>query len=634
MDIAIVGMGCRFPSAPNPLAFWELIRRGEVTFRAVPKSRWNHDAFHDTSLRTPEKAYIARGAYLDDAELREFGALHFGLAPRRIQVTDPQHRLLLDAVRGALEDAGLDAPRSAAASARASAAAWDRARTGVFIGASVSEHKELVTAKLRMMMLAQGQFGRRPSAQTQAELDELTAALAQDALPMRAFSIAGNLLNMAAAVVAQQWNLGGPAFALDAACSSALVATHQAVVNLRAGEIDTAIAGGVYLNLLPDNLVGFSRIGAISRAGECRPFDASADGFVMGEGVGVSVLKRLDDALRDGDRIYAVIRGSACNNDGKSDGPMTPRQGGQLEALRLAYRDAGFPATTLGLVEAHGTATTVGDVVEVGALRSLFEEQGWSGAQGARTALGSVKANIGHTMSAAGAAGMIKAAMALHTRTLPPQPSVKEENPKLALAPEGGESGPFYLPRAPQPWRASGQPRRAAVSSFGFGGTNAHVVLEEAPAAAERTVRVQVPSRWHANDLNTNNLSGAAEVDTPALPARAELFLLSGAGAKLVARSARELRDALPTLEREGNSLADLALTLSVRATQDARLAIAADSFEQLAERLSAAAGAIDRLPAASAADGAAAQLSPRRVRSRPGSASSPCSSPARARSG
>ena len=611
VDIAIIGLGCRFPSAANPLGFWEMVQSAQVTFRPVPRSRWNHEAFHDTSLRTPEKAYIARGAYLGDDEIREFGALHFGIAPRRVAVTDPQHRLLLDAVRCALEDAGLDAPRSAAACAHTAAQAWDRSRTGVFIGASVAEHKELITAKLRAMALIDGQFGRKPSAKTQAELEELTAALSQDALPMRAFSIAGNLLNMAAAVVAQQWNLGGPAFSLDAACSSALVATHQAIVNLRAGEIDTAIAGGVYLNLLPDNLIGFSRIGAISRAGECRPFDASADGFVMGEGVGVCVLKRLGDALRDGDRVYAVIRGSGCNNDGKSEGPMTPRQGGQLDALRLAYKDAGFSPTTVGYIEAHGTATTVGDVVEVGALRALFEEQGWKREMGAQTALGSVKANIGHTMSAAGAAGLIKAAMALHTKTLPPQPSVSVENPKLGLAQAGGEAGPFYLPSAPQPWRTNGNARRAAVSSFGFGGTNAHLVLEEAPAAAQHPVRIFVPESLSAQDWARPVIESLAGHDEDrlhrnhlgSLKPRAELFLLSGARARVVALAAKQLCAALPQLEKDGVSLADIALTLATRGSQDARLAIAADSFAQLTERLTAAATALEEEAAKPAAD-------------------------------
>ncbi|HXN83370.1 MAG TPA: polyketide synthase, partial [Myxococcales bacterium] len=543
MDIAIIGLGCRFPGARDPLAFWNLIRSGGVTFRDVPRSRWDHAAFHDTSLRIPDKAYIAKGAYLEDDEVLEFGALHFGIAPRRVQVTDPQHRLLLDSVRCALQDAGYEAK------------SWDRRRAGVFVGASVSEHKELLTARLRAMSLFDGKFGRKAEG---AQAQELLQALIENVVPMRAFSLAGNLLNMAAAIVAQQYDLGGPAFSIDAACSSALVATQQAIVNLRAGQIDLAIAGGVYLNLLPDNLVGFSRIGAISRAGECRPFDAKADGFVMGEGVGAVLLKRREDAERDGDRIYALIRGAGCNNDGRGDGPMTPRQGGQLEALRLAYRDAAVPATSVGYVEAHGTATTVGDLVEVSALRDKFVEDGWSASTGARTALGSVKANIGHTMSAAGMAGLLKATLALHHRTLPPQPSVDEENPRLALAPQGSEGGPFFLPRRPMTWETDGQPRRAAVSSFGFGGTNAHLVLEEAPARA-RGARRSGRAGLHAVPDVAAEPRAAAGHAIAAVKPRAFLFQLSGTRPTLAARAARELDAALPALEREGTALADLA---------------------------------------------------------------------------
>ena len=559
MDIAIVGLGCRFPRAKDPLAYWDLVRSGTVTFGPIPPSRWDHKTFFDPSLRIPEKAYIDRGAYLGDEEIREFGALHFGIAPRRIQVTDPQHRLLLDTVRCALQDAGYEQRD------------YPRSRTGVFIGASVSEHKELLLGRLRAMQLFDGAFGRKLEA---AQARELLEQLVEDVVPIRAFSIAGNLLNMAAATVAQQFDLGGPAIAIDAACSSALVAAHQALVNLRAGEIDLAIAGGVYLNLLPDNLVGFSRIGAISKTGECRPFDANANGFVMGEGVGAVVLKRRADAERDGDRIYALIRGAGCNNDGRSDGPMTPRQGGQLEALRLAYRDAGFAPQTVGYVETHGTATTVGDVVEVGALRSIFEEQGWKPADGARTALGSVKANIGHTMSAAGAAGLIKVALALHHRALPPQPSVAEENPKLGLGAEGSSAGPFYLPRQETPWEANGKPRRAAVSSFGFGGTNAHMILEEAPGRSEQRKRLPKP--------------------LPSRKERAHLFQLAASRPDLVARFAREVAAALPALEREGATLADLSLTFASRQHGEARLAIVADSFAQLAARLSSSAAALD----------------------------------------
>ncbi|HZX93418.1 MAG TPA: type I polyketide synthase, partial [Myxococcales bacterium] len=552
MDIAIVGLGCRFPNARDPLGYWELIRSGTVTFRPIPASRWDHAAFYDPSTRIPDKAYIDRGAYLDDEDLREFAALHFGIAPRRIQVTDPQHRLLLDTVRAALQDAGYER-RS-----------WDRGRTGVFIGASANEHKELLVSRLRAMQLFDGAFGRPLR---NAEAEKLRDAMIEQVVPMRAFSMAGNLMNMNAAIVAQTYDLGGPALSLDAACSSALVATQQAIVNLRAGEVDLAIAGGVYVNLLPDNLVGFSRIGAISRKGECRPFDANADGFVMGEGVGTAILKRLPDALRDGDRIYAVVKGAAANNDGKSEGPMTPRPGGQLDALRLAYKDAGYSPTTLGYLEAHGTATTVGDVVEVGALRQLFEESGWTPRDGARTALGSVKANIGHTMSASGIAGLIKAALALHHKKLPPQPGIAEENPKLELG-----TGPFFLPRSETPWESNGHPRRAGVSSFGFGGTNAHLALEEAPEPRSRVRALRPPRKT-----------------------RAELFLVASSRASAVAKFARQLAAALPLLRREGRTLSDVAYTLSQRAHGDARLALVADSFESLEEKLLACAEALDK---------------------------------------
>jgi len=409
LDVAIVGLGCRFPQARDPVSFWDLVRAGRVAFTEVPASRFNHARlFHDSSLRIPDKAYIARGAYLPDEDIREFGALHYGIAPRRVQVTDPQHRLFLDVVRSAIQDAG-----------------WERSgfpkeRAGVFVGASVSEFKEILLARVRGMQLLDGQFGRPADEALARDLERLF----EDTVNIRAFTMPGVLLNLNAAIVSQTFDLGGPSPSVDAACSSALVAVHQAVQGLRTGHIDVAFAGGVYLNLLPDNLIAFSRIGAISRSGECRPFDSAADGFVMGEGAGVVVLKRREDAEKDGDRIYALIRGIACNNDGKSEGPMTPRREGQLEALRAAYRDAGVAPQSVGYVEAHGTATTVGDAVEVSALRQLFDEAGWTAGDGARTAMGSVKANIGHTMSAAGIAGLIKTALALHHKTLPPQPSI------------------------------------------------------------------------------------------------------------------------------------------------------------------------------------------------------------------
>ncbi|TMB32947.1 MAG: SDR family NAD(P)-dependent oxidoreductase, partial [Deltaproteobacteria bacterium] len=543
LDVAIVGLGCRFPQARDPVSFWDLVRDGRLAFTEVPASRWNHARlFHDTSLRIPDKAYIARGAYLPEEDIREFGALHYGIAPRRVQVTDPQHRLFLDIVRAAIQDAGWERK------------GFPKERAGVYVGASVSEFKEILLARVRATQLLDGQFGRRVDGTLAQELE----ALSEDTVAMRAFTMPGVLLNLNAAIVSQTFDLGGPSLSIDAACSSALVAVHQAVQGLRTGQIDVAFAGGVYLNFLPDNLIAFSRIGAISRSGECRPFDASADGFVMGEGAGVVVLKRREDAEKDGDRIYALIRGIACNNDGKSEGPMTPRREGQLEALRAAYRDAAVAPDSIGYVEAHGTATTVGDIVEVSALDALYREQGWTPERSGRTALGSIKANFGHTMSAAGAAGLIKAALSIHRGVLAPQPSISEQNPKLGL-----DSGPFFLAREARPWESAG-PRRAGVSSFGFGGTNVHVVLEEAPPP--RRARTRAPGARH----------------------RAELFLVSAPTPALVARHARELCAALD------GDLASIARTLASRTPGNARLAVIADSAPTLREKLGIAAQAIE----------------------------------------
>src|SRR5262249_29348128 len=338
-DIAIIGMACRFPQAPDLNAYWDNIRAARVCFSEIPKDRWNHELFYHPGSREIDKTYARKVGLLTD-DIWQFSATHYGMPPLRVKVTDPQHRILLAAVRGALAERGYEKKE------------LPRSQTSVFIGASVSEHKDLQTSRLRSPQIADGQFGQPVAAET-------AAASVEDVEPIRAFSIAGNLLNMMAATVAQQWDLGGPAFTLDAACSSSLVASYEAATYLRAGLCDVAIVGGVYLNLTPDNLVGFSRIGAISRTDACRPFDADADGFVLGEGVGAVVLKRRADAERDGDRIYAIIRGGGINNDGRSDGPMTPRKGGQIEVLERAYADAGVTPDSIGFIEPPGTAPGV-----------------------------------------------------------------------------------------------------------------------------------------------------------------------------------------------------------------------------------------------------------------------------------
>jgi 8-amino-7-oxononanoate synthase len=539
-DVAIVGMGCRFPQAADLGAYWRNICEARVCFSEVPAERWNHGLFYDPSPRAIDKTYARKVGFVDD--VRSFAALYYGLAPLRVSVMDPQHRLLLDAVRVALEDAGRGEATLAGT------------RTGVFVGASVSEYKDLITSRLRARALLDGQFGRAPRLPA-----EFADAIIEDVMPLRAFSIAGNLLNMAAATVAQTFDLRGPAFTIDAACSSSLVAAYDAVLYLRAGVCDVAVAGGVYLNLTPDNLVGFSRIGAISPSDACRPFDDRADGFVLGEGAGAVVMKRLDDALCDGDRIYAVIRGAGINNDGRGEGPMTPRPEGQLDAIERAHAEVEFSPESIGFIEAHGTATAVGDATEVGALRRYFEGH----ARGSiDCALSSVKANIGHTMSAAGVAGLIKAALVLDKATIPAQAGFSRAHDKLGLSGSG-----FHVPTATAPFPASpGQPRRAAVSSFGFGGTNCHLVLEEAP-------RRRVSSH-------------AAVTATAPGP---EAFFVSAPTVELLDAHLGAIHGAIGEAINDAVPLADLAATLATRAREQARVGFTARTHDELRQKLGAA---------------------------------------------
>ncbi len=444
--IAIVGMGCRFAGARDPSELWALLRAGRDAFGPVPADRWDHRAFLSDSARDMDRTTSPAGAFLDD--VRHFPALALGIPPRRVEVMDPQQRMTLVTSLEAIEDAGLTPERLPRA-------------TGVYVGITAHEYRFMQAARTSAVLMAAGELGTPPD-----DLDALAAAV-ERVVPVRPFSAPGVLGNMAAAAVAQELDLHGPAFTTDAACASALVALDDAVSALRSGRIDAALAGGAYLQLSPEHYVAFTRIGAMSPSGRCRPFDASADGFVQGDGVAMLLLKRLDDALADGDRVYAVIHGVAVNNDGRGDGPMAPVQSGQEDVIRLAWRDAGLDPARASHVETHGTGTAVGDVCEVHGLKSVF-------AGAPRVALGSAKANIGHTMSAAGIAGVVKAVLSLHYGELPPLAGFEVPKDALALG-----DGPLWIPTAPTSW--SGPDRLAGVSSFGFGGTNGHAVLGAPP---------------------------------------------------------------------------------------------------------------------------------------------------------
>ncbi|WP_250279551.1 type I polyketide synthase [Frankia sp. Cppng1_Ct_nod] len=534
-EVAIVGLAARFPGAADTGAFWRLLQDARSQFREVPASRWRHRSFYDpVNPRDPHRTYTDQVAFIDDVE--RFAASHYRIPPQRARAMDPQHRLLVDLTREALQDAGFERRP------------FDRTRTGVYVGISQSGYHDLTGTRIRGTLLADGSLhGGEPD-------PELLAAVERAAdlsiAPLQAYSLAGCLLNMAAGTVSSVFDLGGPAFAVDAACSSTLVALHEAVLGLRSGVCRVALVGGVFLTLGPDALVGFSRVGALSRSGVCRPFDERADGFVLGEGGGVAVLRPMADALADGDRVYAVIRGIGVTNDGRAAGPMTPSASGQLAALRAAYADAEVSPGSVTMIEAHGTATTVGDQIEITALRDLRADD----PDAEPCALTSAKALIGHTLAAAGAAGLLKTALALHHGVIPPQPAVQ---PRTGLAmPESG----LRIPTQPQAWPDSKHPRRGAVSSFGFGGTNVHVVLER---VAERGEPDMTPERpW--------------------------LVMLSAGSAELLTRHTEAIRD---TVDADpGLTPASVAYTLATREPLTARLCVVAASRAQLIERLTDAA--------------------------------------------
>jgi acyl transferase domain-containing protein/acyl-CoA synthetase (AMP-forming)/AMP-acid ligase II/acyl carrier protein/SAM-dependent methyltransferase len=413
--IAVIGIGCRFPMADGPEAFWRLLRDGvDAVADAAPTRRM-----------VSEGVALPRCAYLRDVS--GFDAGFFGISPREATRIDPQQRLLLEVAWEALENAG-QAPDALAGSA-----------TGVFVGISSNDYYVLQ---------------------------------ARDREPSDVYDPTGNSHAIAANRISYFLDLRGPSLAVDTACSSSLVAVHLACENLRRGDCDLALAGGVNLLLDSDLTANLDQAGLMARDSRCKTFDAAADGYVRGEGAGVVVLKRLADALEDGDRIVALVRGSAISQDGRSNGLTAPNGLAQEAVIRQALSNAEVDPTTVTYVEAHGTGTPLGDPIEVEALGSVYGRE----RPGTLCALGSVKTNIGHLEAAAGIAGLIKVALALAHEEIPPHLHLRELNPRLAAT---GRC--FLIPTQRVPWLRSEEPRRASVSSFGFGGTNAHVVLEEAP---------------------------------------------------------------------------------------------------------------------------------------------------------
>jgi acyl transferase domain-containing protein/acyl carrier protein len=428
--IAIVGMACRFPGAvTTPEAYWTLLHDGVDAVGEVPADRWDAAARARLARGVDGKPLVHHGGFL--ADIDRFDPKFFGIAPREATTMDPQQRLVLEVAWEALERAG-QAPDRLAGSA-----------TGVFLGITTGDYADLVKAA-------------GPEA-----LDVYMAT--------------GNAHNAAAGRVSYVLGLNGPSMAVDTACSSSLVAVHLACQSLRTGESRLALAGGVNVILTPDPFVIFSRWGMMAPDGRCKTFDARADGFVRSEGCGIVVLKRLSDAQADGDEILAVIRGSAVNQDGASSGLTVPNGLAQQAVVRQALRVAGVEPADVAYVEAHGTGTALGDPIELEALDAVL---GSARPLDRPLVLGSVKTNLGHLESASGVAGLMKVVLALRHGVIPPNLHFNTLTPRVSLR------GPApMVPTTAVPWPAGDGPRLAGVSSFGFSGTNAHVVLEAAPAS-------------------------------------------------------------------------------------------------------------------------------------------------------
>ena len=519
--IAVVGMACRLPGGiDSPHKLWEALLRGDDMVTEIPADRWDADELYDPETGVAGHSVSKWGAFIDD--VTGFDPDFFGINEREAIAMDPQHRVLLETCWEAVEQAG----RTPASMAGTS--------TGVFIGMSHDDYA-MVTSDA-------GAFDQ-------------------------AYAFTGNPFSMASGRVAHALGLHGPALTLDTACSSSMVAVHQACRSLVDGESDMALAGGVMLMLDPRLYASASGQGMLSPTGRCHSFDVGADGFVRAEGCGVVVLKRLDDAQRDGDRVLAVIRGTASNQDGRTDNILTPSGDAQVAVFRSALAAAGVEPATVGMVEAHGTGTPVGDTIEFNSVSTVYGTEG-------RCALTSVKSNFGHAESAAGVLALMKAVLAVHHGVVPQNLHFNQLPDHLAKIETG-----LFVPQEATGWPvdASIAPRRAAVSSYGMSGTNVHAVLEQAPEP----------------------IAGGVGRAVAAMATEQLIFPVTSSSAEGLRQTSESLADWVEAAGADLN-LGDLAFTLARRrGHRPVRNAVIADSRDVLVESLRAVAGGDDPFQAA-----------------------------------
>jgi acyl transferase domain-containing protein/phosphopantetheinyl transferase len=576
-DVAVVGMACVFPGADDARAFWRNIVSGRDAIREVPPGRWPGSRL--ASLPPEHEGHVGcrRGGFISTPYL--FDPVRHRVMPKVAQFGDVDQFILLDVLSDALADAGVGQDHPA------------RAATDVILGRGNYTSNKMLEVFFRSdgcdRILAF--LERRLPQLTAEDLAAVEADLRASLPPRDADGMATAITNLTASRAANRLDLGGAAFVVDAACASSLIAMEMGVDRLRTGKSDVALVAGINFTNVPGFWYLFSQLGALSRSGRLRPFDRRADGILIGEGAGAVVLKRLEDARRDGDRVYAVVKGLGSSSDGRAAGVLAPASKGQIRALERAYEDAGLEPDDVGLLEAHGTGTAAGDRVEIETVREVF---GPPVAGVPTRVMGTVKSMIGHTMPAAGIASFIKTALALAGKVLPPSLHCDEPDPALAgLA--------FFVSPVARPWLHATDhgPRRAGVNAFGFGGVNAHVVLEEV-RESEAPARVTVAGG-----------SGPGEEAPPPLRARpvrpgvrppTELLAFSGRDrAALAAR----LRQVATFLREEGGpfDLDDLAFALAAETDGHAacRLALIRDGVEGLERELEDLAGAVEHDPPA-----------------------------------
>ncbi|MBD8498536.1 type I polyketide synthase [Paenibacillus arenosi] len=507
--IAIIGIGCRFPGGiTDPDTFWNLLKNEVDAITEVPSDRWSLDKYYDPERSKPGKTYTRCGGFLE--RMDQFDASFFGVSPREASFIDPQQRLLMEVCWEAFEDAGLILEDN-------------RNRTGVFIGGFTMDYKYL-------------QFQER----NREIIDSHTAV--------------GAMMTLLANRLSYVFDFQGPSLAVDTACSSSLVAVHLACQSIWSGESTVAVAGGVNLMLKPDITIAESKAGMLSPDGRSKAFDSRANGYVRGEGAGIVLLKPYSQALADGDSIYALIRGTAVNQDGHSAGLTVPRGEAQQTLMREAYANAGVLPSEIQYVEAHGTGTPVGDPIEANALGTVLSE---GRRDGEFCYIGSVKTNFGHTEAAAGIAGLIKAALSIQNAQIPKHLHLINPNPGINF-----EQLKIKVPQTLTEWRSVNGTRLAGINSFGFGGTNAHIVIQNAPSTSKET---------------------SMEVDNM------KMIPITARSTNALEASARTWLDQLRGETWLHHSLQDIAYTASSRRTHHQyRLAIVAHSKEELTEKLEA----------------------------------------------